>query len=285
MRGKIAWLKLPVRHRTLAPFDGITRIRFKGSSNWTSQPLRLPRLVEMRLKPDPGKSTRRQIANHSARRPTNLESLGCRGRLLDVRVKDRLPFTLPLLFLPDGGSVVGTGLVLPIVCAFDRHLVGCDNCVRFIGRDFVVADRERFHVPFLHVRQFFLQVGRAFSVNTYQLGRNDLLEVVGLSVLERLPCGFLFFHHRVFSRRGGRQSNRSKQCHHCVADIFFHYVLSLRLGADHLVHSTRPSRAIGALSKYALQTFQTVGTASTPAVTQSSRDNGSGFERRLSCRR
>ena len=64
MRGKIAWLKSPVRHRTLAPFDGITRIRFKGSSNWTSQPLRLPRLVEMRLRPDPGKSTRRQIANH-----------------------------------------------------------------------------------------------------------------------------------------------------------------------------------------------------------------------------
>jgi hypothetical protein len=31
--GKIAWLKSPVRHRTLAPFGGITRIRFKGSSN------------------------------------------------------------------------------------------------------------------------------------------------------------------------------------------------------------------------------------------------------------
>ena len=26
-----AWLILPVQHRTLAPFDGITRIRFKGS--------------------------------------------------------------------------------------------------------------------------------------------------------------------------------------------------------------------------------------------------------------
>jgi len=43
MRGKIAKLKSSVRHRTLAPFDGITRIRFKGSSNRTSQPLRLPR--------------------------------------------------------------------------------------------------------------------------------------------------------------------------------------------------------------------------------------------------
>ena len=58
MRGEIAWLKSPVRHRTLAPFDGITRIRFKGSSNWTSQPLRLPRIVELRIRPDPGKSTR-----------------------------------------------------------------------------------------------------------------------------------------------------------------------------------------------------------------------------------
>ena len=31
MRGRIAWLKSPVRHRTLTPFGGITRIRFKGS--------------------------------------------------------------------------------------------------------------------------------------------------------------------------------------------------------------------------------------------------------------
>jgi hypothetical protein len=56
MRGKIAWLKSPVRHRTLAPFDGITRIRFKGSSNWTSQPLRLPRIVELRIRLHPAKS-------------------------------------------------------------------------------------------------------------------------------------------------------------------------------------------------------------------------------------
>jgi len=35
----------PARHRTLAPFGGITRIRFKGSSDFrTSQPLRLPRI-------------------------------------------------------------------------------------------------------------------------------------------------------------------------------------------------------------------------------------------------
>src|SRR5205809_6830246 len=59
MRGKIAWLKSPVRHRTLAPFDGITRIRFKGSSNWTSQPLRLPRSVEFRIRPTFAKSTHR----------------------------------------------------------------------------------------------------------------------------------------------------------------------------------------------------------------------------------
>jgi hypothetical protein len=48
---KIAWLKSPVRHRTLAPFDGITRIRFKGSSNWTSQPSRLPRIsISVRIR-------------------------------------------------------------------------------------------------------------------------------------------------------------------------------------------------------------------------------------------
>src|SRR4029077_11978856 len=34
------------RNRTLAPFGGITRIRFKGSSDWTSQPLRLPRTTK-----------------------------------------------------------------------------------------------------------------------------------------------------------------------------------------------------------------------------------------------
>src|SRR6266481_1249421 len=80
MRGKIAWLKSPVRHRTLAPFDGITRIRFKGSSNWTSQPLRLPRIVELRIKPDLTKSTRLQIANHRLLNvPAKLESLGCRS--------------------------------------------------------------------------------------------------------------------------------------------------------------------------------------------------------------
>jgi hypothetical protein len=61
MLGKIAWLKSPVRHRTLAPFGGITRIRFKGSSNWTSQPLRLPRIVELRIRPDPAKSTQHKV--------------------------------------------------------------------------------------------------------------------------------------------------------------------------------------------------------------------------------
>jgi hypothetical protein len=35
--------EIPVRHRTLAPFGSITRIRFKGSSSWTSQPWQLPR--------------------------------------------------------------------------------------------------------------------------------------------------------------------------------------------------------------------------------------------------
>src|SRR5207249_8397857 len=58
VRGKIAWLKSPVRHRTLAPFDGITRIRFKGSSSWTSQPLRLPRIsISLRIGLARAKST------------------------------------------------------------------------------------------------------------------------------------------------------------------------------------------------------------------------------------
>jgi len=45
MPGKIARLKSSIQHRTLAPFGGITRIRFKGSPGSTpdSQPLRLPR--------------------------------------------------------------------------------------------------------------------------------------------------------------------------------------------------------------------------------------------------
>ena len=63
MRGEIAWLKSPVRHRTLAPFDGITRIRFKGSSNWTSQPLRLPRIfISSRIRLRYAKSTTGKIA-------------------------------------------------------------------------------------------------------------------------------------------------------------------------------------------------------------------------------
>src|SRR6476659_3046749 len=70
MRGKIAWLKSPVRHRTLAPFGGITRIRFKGSSNRTSQPLRLPRCVESRIRPELAKSTQRNCrASVSDARP------------------------------------------------------------------------------------------------------------------------------------------------------------------------------------------------------------------------
>jgi len=65
----LAWLTSPVRPRTLAPFGGITRIRFKGSSNWTSQPLRLPRIVfSVRIRPDPTKSTNANIAARPPRR-------------------------------------------------------------------------------------------------------------------------------------------------------------------------------------------------------------------------
>src|SRR4030095_2325298 len=160
MRGKIAWLKSPVRHRTLAPFGGITRIRFKGSSNWTSQPLRLPRIVELRLRPGLEKSTRHTvctsaptggICERGACSQTANENLSSGRRLLRVRVKDRLP--LSILFLPDRGGVVRPRLIFSVVGAFDRHVVGGDNCVGSISHDFVIADRKRFHLPLLHVRQ------------------------------------------------------------------------------------------------------------------------------------
>jgi hypothetical protein len=71
----IAWLKSPVRHPTLAPFGGITRIRFKGSSNWTSQPLRLPRCVEEN-KGAPCKVNDEQLARSSLGHPANLQVIG-----------------------------------------------------------------------------------------------------------------------------------------------------------------------------------------------------------------
>src|SRR4029453_13569243 len=70
--------------------------------------------------------------------------------LFHVRVKDRLPFSL--VFLPDRGGVVGTGLVFSVVGTFNRHFVGRDSGIRSLGCNFVIADRERFHVPFLHLR-------------------------------------------------------------------------------------------------------------------------------------
>src|SRR6266480_532674 len=172
-------------------------------------------------------------------------SRGLRGRfVLHVRVKDGLPFSL--LFLPDGGGIVGTRLVFPVVCAFNGHLVSRDNCARSVGSDFVVADRERFHVPLLHVRQFLLHVGHAFGVNSHHVCRDELLEVVRLFVLKRLPCRFFFFHQGVVGGCGRGNGNRRKQHDHCVSDIFFHYVLSLGLSAEIslLYSSRRSSRAM-----------------------------------------
>src|SRR6266496_5089161 len=170
-------------------------------------------------------------------------SRGFRGRfLLHVRVKDGLPFSL--LFLPDGGGIVGTRLVFLVVCAFDGHLVSRDNCARSVGSDFVIADRERFHVPLLHVRQFLLHVGHAFGVNSHHIRRDDLLEVVRFFVLKRLLGRFLFFLHHVFIGSGARNGRRRQQCNHCVANVFFHCVPLLKLSADHPPHSSRPSRPI-----------------------------------------
>jgi hypothetical protein len=47
---KIAWLKSPVRRRTLAPFGGITRIRFKGSSKLDLSAIAAPPQSELRVK-------------------------------------------------------------------------------------------------------------------------------------------------------------------------------------------------------------------------------------------
>src|SRR5262245_31655129 len=56
-----ARLKSPVRHRTLAPFGGITRIRFKGFVSPTSQPSGSPALsFSVRIRLGRVKSTTRR---------------------------------------------------------------------------------------------------------------------------------------------------------------------------------------------------------------------------------
>src|SRR5205085_7884917 len=152
----------------------------------------------------------------------NLSSSWC---LFQVGVKDGLPFSL--LFLPDGRGAVGSGLIFRVVCAFHFHLVGRDNRVRPVRRNLVLADRERFHVPLLHVRQFLLHVGHAFSVNSHDVCGDELLEVVRLFVLKRLPGRVLFFLQCTVVCRGGRNGNRRQQRDDRRADIFFHCVLSL----------------------------------------------------------
>ena len=84
---KIAWLKSPVRHRTLAPFGGITRIRFKGSSNWTSQPSRLPRYIESRIRPELVKSTDRNCGASVS----NALQITCTSELTRSNRLDRQP--------------------------------------------------------------------------------------------------------------------------------------------------------------------------------------------------
>ncbi len=105
-----------------------------------SQPRGSPALLfELRIKPGSAKSTQhllrtspRQAAQSASPLPANAdENLSRRFRgwsFLHIRVKDRLPF--PLLHFPNGAGVVGTGLVFPIVCAFDGHLIGRDSCIR-----------------------------------------------------------------------------------------------------------------------------------------------------------
>src|SRR6266540_3563125 len=146
MRRKIAW-------PGLASFGGITRIRFKGSPippsrNRTLSQAAPPHLILGQNKTETtevnksgprvwrARESRRirrgQYAIDSIRRPRRLlrTRFGCLC-LLHVRVKDRLPFSL--LFLPDRGGVVVTGLVFPIVCAFDSHLVCRDDFLEVVG--------------------------------------------------------------------------------------------------------------------------------------------------------
>ena len=111
---EIRRLKIPVRHRTLAPFGGITRIRFKGSSSWTSQPLRLPRSIELRIRPDPAKSTEHMVrASARTRRIRDVmpaaklpnENLSAGWSLFDVRVENREP--VGAFLFPDASGIIG----------------------------------------------------------------------------------------------------------------------------------------------------------------------------------
>src|SRR6266446_7972958 len=188
----------------------------------------------VRLRLSYGKSTAASAAHSGAGRgirepnacsQTANEKLSPGWCLFHVRVKDRLP--LPLVFLPHRAGVVSSGLVLPVVRAFDGHFVRRHTCIRASRCHFVVTDCERFHVPLLHVRQLLLHIGDAFDIDTHHVCGNELFEVVRLFVLKRLPGCFLFFLHCVVVCRGGRNGNRPEQRDHCVADILFHGVLSL----------------------------------------------------------
>ena len=80
----------PARHRTLAPFGGITRIRFKGSSDFrTSQPLRLPRI--------------NYVQNRTTRGEVNAGRIVA-GVCLKRRILERRLAQAPLLSLRNQGK-------------------------------------------------------------------------------------------------------------------------------------------------------------------------------------
>src|SRR5262249_48160522 len=89
------------------------------------------------LNRDSSKSCARPPSVAAAFQPQNAsgENLPPSWCLSDVCVKDHLPFSV--LFLPNGGGAVGAGLVFPVVGAFNRYLIGCDNCIESVGHDFV----------------------------------------------------------------------------------------------------------------------------------------------------
>src|SRR6266540_4994782 len=197
-----------------------------------SQPLHLLRIAAQQRNP------RAQCLQ-----PNCNERLSPGWCLFHVRVKDRLPSSL--VFLPHRSGVVSSGLVLAVVRAFNCHFVRRHTCIRASRCHFVVTDRERFHVPLLHVRQLLLHIGDAFDIDTHHVCGNELFEVVRLFVLKRLPGCFLFFLHCVVVCRGGRNGDRRQQRDHCGSDHSFHGVFSLKLSNSIiLMYSDAGSRTI-----------------------------------------
>ena len=124
-----------VRHRTLAPFGGITRIRFKGSSDVrTSQPCGSPAL-QFQNKTGTAQVNGVNLAPELYVR-SGLSLLRC--FLLRVRMENRQPIVA--LFFPHRTGVKSAAGVLPVIRAFNFHCVGRDDHVFLVRERAEVAD-------------------------------------------------------------------------------------------------------------------------------------------------